>query len=122
MTPIRLGAVGYLNARPLVYGLDREPRFELRYDIPSECARLLHAHAIDVGLIRRSSISAGRSLRVRFGLAVIASGRSRRWHLHAPEPREIRRSRWTRARARRSHLDGAARRVRRDPVAMMARI
>jgi chorismate dehydratase len=51
VTPIRLGAVGYLNARPLVYGLDREPRFELRYDIPSECARLLHAHAIDVGLI-----------------------------------------------------------------------
>jgi len=51
VTPIRLGAVGYLNARPLVYGLERQPRFELRYDIPSECARLLHAHAIDVGLI-----------------------------------------------------------------------
>jgi len=51
MTRVRLGAVGYLNARPLVYGLDRQPRFDLRYDIPSECARLLHAHAIDVGLI-----------------------------------------------------------------------
>ena len=51
MTPVRLGAVGYLNARPLVYGLERQPRFDLRYDIPSECARLLHAHDIDVGLI-----------------------------------------------------------------------
>ncbi len=51
VTPVRLGAVGYLNARPLVYGLDRLPRFDLRYDIPSECANLLHAHAIDVGLI-----------------------------------------------------------------------
>jgi chorismate dehydratase len=51
MTRVRLGAVEYLNARPLVYGLERQPRFELRYDIPSECARLLHAHAIDVGLI-----------------------------------------------------------------------
>jgi chorismate dehydratase len=49
--PIRLGAVGYLNARPLVYGLDRDPRFDLRYDIPSECARLLHSGAIDVGLV-----------------------------------------------------------------------
>jgi chorismate dehydratase len=48
---VKLGAVGYLNARPLVYGLEREPRFDLRYDIPSECATLLHAHAIDVGLI-----------------------------------------------------------------------
>jgi chorismate dehydratase len=51
VTPVRLGAVGYLNARPLVYGLERQPRFDLRYDIPSECARLLHSHAIDVGLI-----------------------------------------------------------------------
>ena len=48
---LRLGAVGYLNARPLVYGLDRKPRFDLRYDVPSECARLLHDATIDVGLI-----------------------------------------------------------------------
>jgi chorismate dehydratase len=51
MTRVRLGAVSYLNARPLVFGLEREPRFDLRYDIPSECAKLLHAHTIDVGLI-----------------------------------------------------------------------
>jgi chorismate dehydratase len=48
---IRLGAVTYLNARPLVYGLQHSDRFEIRYDIPSECARLLHAHEIDLGLI-----------------------------------------------------------------------
>jgi chorismate dehydratase len=48
---LRLGAVSYLNARPLVYGLERKPRFDLRYDVPSECARLLHDGAIDVGLI-----------------------------------------------------------------------
>ena len=48
---IRLGAVTYLNARPLVYGLDRSERFAVRFDIPSECARLLHARETDVGLI-----------------------------------------------------------------------
>ena len=48
---IRLGAVTYLNARPLVYGLGRSERFDIRYDIPSECARLLHAHETDLGLI-----------------------------------------------------------------------
>ena len=48
---LRLGAVGYLNARPLVYGLDRVGRFDLRYDLPSECARLLHAGDTDLGLI-----------------------------------------------------------------------
>ena len=51
MNTIRLGAVGYLNARPLVYGLDRASRFDVRYDIPAECARLLHAHEIDLGLV-----------------------------------------------------------------------
>jgi chorismate dehydratase len=49
---VRLGAVTYLNARPLVYGLENHTeRFDLRYDIPSECARLLHAHETDLGLI-----------------------------------------------------------------------
>ena len=51
MTPIRLGCVSYLNARPLVYGLERNPRFAVRFDVPAECARLLHAHEIDLGLI-----------------------------------------------------------------------
>jgi predicted solute-binding protein len=52
MSPVRLGAVTYLNARPLVYGLERQvERFALRYDVPAECARLLHAHETDLGLI-----------------------------------------------------------------------
>ncbi len=51
MKHVRLGAVGYLNARPLVYGLEKHPGFDLRYDVPSECARLLHARDVDVGLI-----------------------------------------------------------------------
>ena len=48
---VRAGAVGYLNARPLVYQLEESPRFDVRYDVPSECARLLHDNAIDIGLI-----------------------------------------------------------------------
>ena len=48
---IRVGAVAYLNARPLVHGLDRSDRFALRFDAPSWCAELLHAGDIDVGMI-----------------------------------------------------------------------
>lgn len=51
MNRVRLGAVGYLNARPLVYGLDRSSRVALRFDVPSQCAALLHEGAIDLGLI-----------------------------------------------------------------------
>jgi chorismate dehydratase len=48
---VRLGAVEYLNTRPLVYGLDGSPRFTLRFDVPARCADLLHEGAIDVGTI-----------------------------------------------------------------------
>jgi hypothetical protein len=41
MTRVRLGSVSYLNARPCVVGLDRDPRFDLRFDVPSRCAELL---------------------------------------------------------------------------------
>lgn len=51
MTRVRLGAVSYLNARPCVAGLDRDPRFDLRFEIPSRCAAQLHEGAVDVGLI-----------------------------------------------------------------------
>ena len=52
MAVVRIGAVSYLNARPLVVGLEsRRDRFAVRYDLPSTCARLLHSHEIDLGLI-----------------------------------------------------------------------
>ena len=65
--PVRLGAVSYLNVRPLVYGLDRysaetnrpglktrpsnAPALTLRFDVPSVCARLLDEGAIDLGMV-----------------------------------------------------------------------
>ena len=49
---IRIGAVGYLNARPLTWVLDRSPaRWHVRYDVPSVCAALLHRGDTDLGLI-----------------------------------------------------------------------
>jgi chorismate dehydratase len=71
---VRLGAVGYLNARPLVYGLDVSPRFDLRYDVPSECARLLHEGAIDVGLIPSIEYLRGGPYRIAPDLAIASRG------------------------------------------------
>ena len=52
MKLVRLGAVGYLNARPLVHGLDaRRDLFDVRFDVPSRCATLLHEGATDIGMI-----------------------------------------------------------------------
>ena len=49
---VRLGAVSYLNTKPLVHGLDaRRDLFDVRFDVPAQCAALLHAGQVDVGLI-----------------------------------------------------------------------
>jgi chorismate dehydratase len=49
--PLRLGVVSYLNAVPLAYGLDDEPRFQIVRDVPSRIADLLHAGELDLGMI-----------------------------------------------------------------------
>ena len=49
---VRLGAVNYLNVRPLVHGLEARPDLvTVRFDTPAECARLLSVGAIDLGMI-----------------------------------------------------------------------
>ena len=51
-SPMRVGAVSYLNARPLTFTLDRDTKHWLvRYDTPSACAALLHRGDIELGLI-----------------------------------------------------------------------
>jgi chorismate dehydratase len=72
--PVRVGAVSYLNARPLVRGLERSPeRFEVRFDLPSRCASLLQSGAIDLGLIPSIEYLAG-DYRVVPGIGVVSDG------------------------------------------------
>jgi chorismate dehydratase len=72
--PVRVGAVSYLNARPLVRGLERFPgRFDLRFDLPSRCASLLHSGEIDLGLIPSIEYLAG-DYRVVPGIGVVSDG------------------------------------------------
>lgn len=72
--PIRLGAVSYLNTRPLVYGLEQQrDRFELRFDVPSKCAELLHAHEVDLGLIPSIEYP-GHDYRIVPGVSIASDG------------------------------------------------
>jgi chorismate dehydratase len=51
-SPIRVGAVSYLNARPLYHGLcEFAPRVRLTMDVPSRLAEQLAAGELDVALI-----------------------------------------------------------------------
>ena len=49
---VRIGAVSYLNTKPLVYGLDQLlPEAEIVYDLPSRLADQLSTGQLDVALI-----------------------------------------------------------------------
>jgi chorismate dehydratase len=51
-SPIRIGAVNYLNSKPLIHDLEElAPTAELSLDLPSRLADQLAAGEIDVGLI-----------------------------------------------------------------------
>lgn len=74
-TIARLGAVDYLNARPLVYGLElRSDLFSLRFDVPSKCAALLHEGSIDVGMIPSIEYLRGTGYRIVPGVGIISEG------------------------------------------------
>jgi len=72
---VRLGVVSFLNARPLVYSLNTDPRFDLMLSVPSQCAADLHVGKVDVGLI--PAIEYARSAapyQIVPGLAIAATG------------------------------------------------
>ena len=70
---IRLGAVSYLNTRPLVYGLEQSDRFTLRFDVPAKCAELLHAGDVDLGLIPSIEYP-GHDYRIVPGVSIASDG------------------------------------------------
>ena len=75
MSVIRVSAVEYLNARPLVHGLDaRSDLFEIRYDVPAKCASLLHDKTVDLGLIPSIEYLRHAQYRIVPDIAVASSG------------------------------------------------
>jgi chorismate dehydratase len=68
--------VSYLNAVPLIEGLDGDPRFDLRRDVPARVAERLHAGEVDLGLIPAIEYAAAEYAIVP-GIAIAARGEVR---------------------------------------------
>ena len=76
----RIGAVSYLNARPLVFGLEQgldTSRFELTYDVPSVLASRMAADELDVALLPVIELARIRDLAIFPGLAIGSLGACR---------------------------------------------
>ena len=103
MTQIRLGAVSYLNTKPLVRGLEQETGlFSLRFDVPAQCAALLHEGRVDLGLIPAIEYLRG-DYRIVPGVAIGSDGPIASVALFSRVPMDEGRRFWrsTSARARR---------------------
>src|SRR5438477_11123004 len=48
---LRLGCVSFLNAKPLIYGLEHDPSLPLSLDVPSRLIEGLRDHRYDVALL-----------------------------------------------------------------------
>jgi chorismate dehydratase len=76
----RIGAVSYLNARPLVFGLEQglgAGKVELSYDVPSVLASRMAAGELDVALLPVVELARIPDLAVFPGLAIGSHGACR---------------------------------------------
>jgi len=90
-SPIRVGAVSYLNARPLYHGLGEfAPQVRLTMDVPSRLAEQLAAGELDVALIPSVEYlrGVGRGYEILPGFAIAARGPVRSVKLFSRVPWE----------------------------------
>jgi chorismate dehydratase len=86
---VRVGAVSYLNTRPLVFGIEQgigASRIELSYDVPSAIARQMASGEIDVGLLPVIELARIPDLEIVPGLGIVTRGPSRSVLLVARKP------------------------------------
>lgn len=85
----RIGAVSYLNTKPLIYGLRRRlPTAELRLDLPSRLADQLHAAELDVALIPSVEFLRAEQLKVVSNACIACRGAVRSVRLLFRKPAE----------------------------------
>jgi chorismate dehydratase len=78
--PLRIGAVSYLNARPLVYGLEHglgSGRVVLSHDVPSRLAERMAGGELDVALLPIVELARIPGLELVPGLGIVTGGPSR---------------------------------------------
>lgn len=71
---MKIGAVPYLNGKPLVHGLEREPRVELITDVPSRLAQMLRDREIAAGLLSVFACFQNQCLQMVPGICIGCNG------------------------------------------------
>jgi cyclic dehypoxanthinyl futalosine synthase len=85
---VRVASVGYLNAQPLVCGLDADARFAVDFGLPSEVARRLAEDEADVALMPVAAAAAIGDVKIVPGMAIGSRGPVRSVAIFSERPVE----------------------------------
>lgn len=83
---MRVAAIRYINALPLIYGLRSDPSVQLLLDAPSACYRRLVAGEVDVALIPVFGTQTDPGIRALKGLGIAALNRTESVYLFSTKP------------------------------------
>jgi chorismate dehydratase len=87
---VRISAVSYLNTKPFLHGLElsKLEDMQISLDMPSECARKLIEHEVDLGLIPVAVIPALKEAHILPGFCIGADGAVESVKLYSEVPLE----------------------------------
>jgi len=89
---MRVAAVRYINALPLIYGLQNDESVELTFETPSICYQKLISRETDVGLIPVVGTQMDPSIRAIKGLGIASNTRSESVFIFSKKPLDLVRS------------------------------
>lgn len=94
----RLGVVSYLNAKPLIVGLDHDPGVEMAFDVPARLPAMLDQRDVDVALVPVVDLFApGRNWSIISNACIACNGETLTVRVFSRGPAE---------KIRRLHVDG----------------
>jgi chorismate dehydratase len=83
---MRIAAIQYINALPLIFGLKRDPSVELVLDTPSGCYNRLIQRSVDLALIPLIGTQTNSNIRALKGLGIAARNRTESVFVFARKP------------------------------------
>src|SRR3990172_493160 len=83
---MRIAAIQYINALPLIYGLQQDPAVDLSLDVPSGCYQKLISREVEVALIPVFGTQTDTSIRAVKGLGIAAANRTESVILFSRKP------------------------------------
>jgi predicted solute-binding protein len=83
---MRIAAIRYINALPLIFGMEHNPDVELVLDTPSQCFEKLIRKEVDVAMIPIVGTQLNSEIRAIKGLGIAASHRTDSVFIFATKP------------------------------------